>query len=657
VLVSESCRLRSKPKISGKLPTSLWLLVNVSEIISKLNVQDIEVTISAASDSGGSLSVRHEAFAELVSRFQDMAFACAYAVVGDAYLAEDIAQEAFVLAWQKLEQLREPKAFPGWLKRIVLSQCNRLTRGKRLQLVPIDADVQSPTRDSSPHFIVETNDLLNKVLKAIRALPDNERLVTTLFYVNGYTQADIGNFLEVPVSTVNKRLYTARQRLKENVELFKDNLRSRRPSRDRAFSERVTASLRPIAESDWSPIKNIVFARNHSDISGNDLWLHRRQNFDATNHVRRQYVAEDAPGGQLIGFGAIEQTIYLPRYRLFLVTNPSWLKAGVGDLLFDRLMIDLKEANAVTVSCREDASQSDLLAFLERRGFKEVDHVRDSRLNVAAVDLLPLLSVEEKLAESGITFTTLAEERKCDPRCVEKLYELKAILHEDGREDGSFAAPAYNEREALLWLNMPYVLPAAYFIAKDGDRYVGVSDVNRLEALAGALTQGDTGVLPEYRRRGIATTLRAREIEFAQTHGYKVIQSFNDTSQSDLLALNHKLGFEILAGKVTLEKCLKEVVSLSPRIYDEYTGRYRDEEGRPDIEMIVRNEGGRLTLEAVGQKVELFPLSQTQFFVKQFYGEATFVRDESGRVTLMKFVMPEGKNRKASVQNAKRINQ
>src|ERR1043165_3327702 len=57
-----------------------------------------------------------------------MAVASSFAVLGDAYLAQDTAQEAFVIAWQKLEQLREPAAFPGWFKRIVLSQCNRLTR-------------------------------------------------------------------------------------------------------------------------------------------------------------------------------------------------------------------------------------------------------------------------------------------------------------------------------------------------------------------------------------------------------------------------------------------------------------------------------------------------------------------------------------------------
>jgi hypothetical protein len=202
---------------------------------------------------------------------------------------------------------------------------------------------------------------------------------------------------------------------------------------------------------------------------------------------------------------------------------------------------------------------------------------------------------------------------------------------------------------------MPYVLPDAYFIAKQRDQYVGVSDVSLFEALPGGLTQGFTGVMRKYRRKGIATSLKLREIEYARTHGYKVIQSLNRPAQSALLALNQQLGFRVLSSNVTLEKCLREVIEVDPSVYDEYAGHYRDDESRPDLEMVVRNEGGRLTIEAVGQKVELFSTSETQFFVKQFYGEATFVHNEEGRVDLLKFVMPEYKTRRASIQHAKRI--
>ncbi|MGH9966329.1 MAG: sigma-70 family RNA polymerase sigma factor [Pyrinomonadaceae bacterium] len=577
---------------------------------------DIHGPISRACDSGISLPLRHEAFAELVLHFQDMAFACAYAVLGDAYLAEDVAQDAFVIAWQKLDQLREPNAFPGWFKRIVLSQCNRLTRQSRLQIVPLDVGANSPADDPGPHMVAEKHELLNKVLRAIKALPDKERLVTTLFYVNGYTQADIGEFLEVPVSTVNKRLYTARQRLKESVEVFKDDLQKQRPSRNRTFSDRVNASLRPLVTGDWLPIKTMAYAREQTDVLGNDLWLHRRQHFDEARYVRRQYVAEDANSGQILAFGSIEQTIYLPKYRLFIVTDPRWLKRGVGDLLLERLTNDLREANAITVSCREYASQTDLLAFLKERGFTEVDRVLDLRLEVEAADVSPFLTAVQKVNDRGITITTLAEERGRDPRCVEKLYELTTSLHEDDPGRGPLAPPAYHAREALLWLDMPYVLPDAYFIAKHGDLYVAVSDVSLYEAAPGGITQGFTGVRREYRRQGIATALKLCAIEYARLHRYGIIQTFNRPVQSAVLALNQKLGFQILSSNVTVEKCLREVIEVDPGVYDKYAAHYRDDDHRPDLEMIVRNEGGRLTIEAVGQKVELFPVSETQFFVR-----------------------------------------
>lgn len=599
--------------------------------------------------------MRREAFAELVLCFQDMAFACAYSVLGDAYLAEDIAQEAFVVAWQKLSQLREPKAFPGWFKRIILSQCNRLTRRKRLQVEPLDTTANSQAPGPSPHVVAEEHELLDKVTAAIIALPENERLVTTLFYVDGYTQADIGQFLAVPVSTVNKRLHTARRRLKESVEVFKNNLQDRRPSRDNTFSERVSAGLRPLVSADWPPISTMAHARDRSDVLGNDLWLHRRQNFDETAYVRRQYVAEDKNSRNILAFGSIEQSIYLPKYRLFIVSDPRWLKIGVGELLLERLFSDLKEANAVTVSCRENASQVELLTFLEARGFIEVARTLDLRLDLATADVEPFQSVRERVKASGITITSFAEERLRDLHCVEKLFELTCLLNEDDPGGGPLKPPSYDAREALLWLQMPYVLPDAYFIARQGDLYLGISDLNLFEALPRGLNQGFTGVRREYRRQGIATALKLHTIEYARQHDYKTIRCYNLPIQASVTALNRKLGFQLSSSNVTLEKCLRDVVAVDSSVYDKYAGHYRDDDGQPDLEMIVRNEGGRLTIEAAGQKVELFPVSETQFFVKQFYGEATFYTNEQGRADELKFVMPEYKTRKASIQHAKRI--
>ena len=602
-------------------------------------MKDVDKIVLRAADPKSPSAVRREAFGELVIRFQDMAFGCAFAVLGDAYLAQDTAQEAFVVAWQKLAQLREPAAFPGWFKRIVLTQCNRLLRCKRLQILPLEAGANASTDDPGPHFSAERQDLLTKVLQAINALPENERLVTTLFYVNGYTQADIGEFLEVPVSTVNKRLYSARQRLKGSVvDLVKDDLHKQRPSRDAKFSNRVHTKLRVFDDPDWPTVSAIASARAGKDTPGYELWLNRRQKFDESRYFRRQYVVENARNKQIVAYGAVEQTVYLPKYRLFLLTNPEWLKRGVADLLFDRLMNDLREAKAITVSCRQYASEIAPVDFLKSRGFAEVSRVLDLRLEVAAADVSSIEPLRKRIYEHGISISTFADERTRDPRCVEKLYELTTLLNQDDPARGPFVPPAYNAREALMWLEMKYVLPDAYFIAKHGENYVGVSDVSLFEALPGGLTQGFTGVKREYRRQGLATLLKVCGIAYAQSHGYQLIQAFNKPEQTAIRALNEKLGFEVMFEDVVLEKCLKDVVEVNPRIYDEFSGAYRDDR-RSDLEVVVRNEAGKLTVECVGQKVQLFPTSETEFFVKQFYGEVTFNRDKRGQVDSLDFVM------------------
>src|SRR5690349_4197234 len=183
----------------------------------KVPLRDVRSLVQEATDPRRPSGERHEAFGELVARFQDMAFACAFSVLGDFYLAEDAAQEAFITAWQRLGQLRAPEAFAGWLRRIVLTQCSRLTRGKRLQIVPLESGSGAPSAGPNPHAAAESRELQTRVLSAIKALPENERQVVTLFYVDGYTQADIGEFLQLPVSTVNKRLYTARRRLERSA--------------------------------------------------------------------------------------------------------------------------------------------------------------------------------------------------------------------------------------------------------------------------------------------------------------------------------------------------------------------------------------------------------------------------------------------------------
>ena len=180
-----------------------------------------------------------EAFGEIVRRFQDMAHGCAYSFLGDFHLAEDVAQEAFLDAYRQLPNLHNPEAFSSWFRRVVFKHCDRITRGKHIQTVSMDAVVTTIAgKDTGAAQFAEDHEMKEEVLEAIRALPEHERMVTTLFYINGYSQKEIGEFLEVPVTTVKKRLYDSRKKLKRRMmDMVKTTLKENALPED--FAERL----------------------------------------------------------------------------------------------------------------------------------------------------------------------------------------------------------------------------------------------------------------------------------------------------------------------------------------------------------------------------------------------------------------------------------
>lgn len=185
-----------------------------------------------------------EVFNRIVERFQDMACASAYAMLEDVYLAQDVAQEAFLEAFLNLAKLREPAAFSSWFRRIIFKQADRLTRGKCLVSSPLEVAADVPVDSHNPPEIAETNELRERVQRAISVLPERERLVIVLFYGTGYTLKEIAAFLEIPVTTVKKRLYDARQRLKDGlIDVMRDVLQEQRPSITGTFPAKVRLLL------------------------------------------------------------------------------------------------------------------------------------------------------------------------------------------------------------------------------------------------------------------------------------------------------------------------------------------------------------------------------------------------------------------------------
>ena len=336
------------------------------------------------------------------------------------------------------------------------------------------------------------------MIEAIKALPENERMVTTLFYVDGYTHADLSAFLEVPTTTVARRLHNARTKLRESLEMFREDLQEHRPSRSKTFRETIEARLRQFGTRDWEPVAAIAHHVEPDFRAEDDLWLHNRQDFDEAIYIRRHYVVEHARTKEPLGYGSIEQGPELDRYRMFLIVGPEWLFAGVGDLLFAQLLADLRELKAKTVWVRHYAHLTDIVAFLREHAFEEKILIWDLRWYVD----LGVPDNTEGVITPGITITTFAEESARDPDAIHKLHEFLNLVKADDPRRQPFTPQTC--ASVVAWFDRPDVFAEGCFIAKDAERYVGFTDLNLLEPLRGGVFAGFTGVASEYRRRGSA---------------------------------------------------------------------------------------------------------------------------------------------------------
>ena len=158
------------------------------------------------------------AFGELVRRFESTVYAIALRRLRNQAEASELTQDVFVQAMRKLDQLREPERFPGWLKRITVRLAiNRAVRRPPVisqdpvTLVAINSDTQSPLDDLMSG---ERADQLWGGLKRLRTL-DRQTLVA--FYFEGQSLIEMSDRFRSPVGTIKRRLHTARIRLREEL--------------------------------------------------------------------------------------------------------------------------------------------------------------------------------------------------------------------------------------------------------------------------------------------------------------------------------------------------------------------------------------------------------------------------------------------------------
>lgn len=326
-----------------------------------------------------------------------------------------------------------------------------------------------------------------------------------------------------------------------------------------------TCSLRgPVYPADAEAIAGVRSAADPSWPVTAEQVLHFHNNRDL-NFFDTEVLAEQ--GGRVVGAGSIGHDTFSHedwRYWGGLVVHPEARGQGIGTALYDELLrrVQKRGAKEIRTMLSDLPHDEPGVRFIRKRGFQPTWERYESSLHTRDVDLHAFNDLLTQVEASGIRLRSLAE-LAGDPERNRWLYELDWILFQDvpmGLTLTKRSPEAWVKEE----LDDPMLRPKLSFVAIDPTRtdpltgpYIGYSTIGWNPA-GGYAYIGMTGVLREYRGRGIAKALKVAAMRSLAAAGGGEIKTFNDSPNKTMLRMNEALGFRRTATRTRYELTLEE---------------------------------------------------------------------------------------------------
>jgi RNA polymerase sigma factor (sigma-70 family) len=139
----------------------------------------------------------------------------AFRIVGDIAEAEDVLQEAFLHAFNKVVEFRQETTFGLWLKQIVVSRSINMLRKRKMEFANLEDDALENIPDEVAEDDDETQYKVAQVKEAMKELPEGYRVVISLYLLEGYDHEEIGQVLNISENTSRTQFLRAKRKLSE----------------------------------------------------------------------------------------------------------------------------------------------------------------------------------------------------------------------------------------------------------------------------------------------------------------------------------------------------------------------------------------------------------------------------------------------------------
>ena len=259
------------------------------------------------------LSGDDDAFGILVEKYQKSVHTLVWQKIGDFHYAEELTQDTFLRAYQKLSTLRNPSQFLGWLLVIANNWClnwlSKQERKKQLQSLE-DTPMEEVEASDYARYVSEdreteaTEHRFETVKKLLAKLSENERITVTLHYLGEMTIKEISRSLGVSVNTVKVRLYRARERIREEEEILMQEVLGgvQIPSRLKQNIMREVVDMKPTSSPKmepflpWVAIGTVLVVATLLILSVSNQYLPQFQKLDRTHVARTDEDTKDEKG-------------------------------------------------------------------------------------------------------------------------------------------------------------------------------------------------------------------------------------------------------------------------------------------------------------------------------------------------------------------------
>lgn len=139
----------------------------------------------------------------------------AFRILNDLDEAEDVLQEAFLDAFNKVKDFRQETTFGLWLKQIVVNRSINMLRKRKLEWVEMDSEQLENIADEEERDEEEMQYKVSQVKEAMKLLPEGYRVVLSLYLLEGYDHEEIGQILNITENTSRTQFLRAKRKLSE----------------------------------------------------------------------------------------------------------------------------------------------------------------------------------------------------------------------------------------------------------------------------------------------------------------------------------------------------------------------------------------------------------------------------------------------------------